>query len=57
MKKVSSHPLSNVIENPKEGVMTRFDLNQMIAHCAFVSQVEPKTFKDANVDPHWIYTM
>jgi uncharacterized protein YdaT len=37
LKKVSSHPLSNVIENSKEGVRTRSGLNQMIAHCAFVS--------------------
>ena len=29
----------------------------MITHCAFVSQIEPKTFKDANDDSHWICVM
>jgi hypothetical protein len=29
----------------------------MIAHYAFVSQVESKFFKDANFDPYWICTM
>jgi hypothetical protein len=29
----------------------------MIARYMFVSQVEPKTFKEANVDSHWICAM
>ena len=29
----------------------------MIAQCAFVSQIEPKNFNDANLDPHWICAM
>jgi hypothetical protein len=52
LREVSSQHLSNVIENPREDVRTRPGLTQMIAHCAFVSQVEPKNFKDVNVDPH-----
>jgi hypothetical protein len=29
-------------------------MNKMIAHCAFVSQLEPKNFKDVNNDSYWI---
>jgi Reverse transcriptase (RNA-dependent DNA polymerase) len=29
-------------------------MNKMIAHCAFVSQLEPKNFKDDNNDSYWI---
>jgi Reverse transcriptase (RNA-dependent DNA polymerase) len=32
-------------------------MNKMIAHCAFVSQLEPKNFKDANNDSYWICAM
>ena len=44
LREVPSHPLDNVIGDPRIGVRTRSSLNQMIAHCAFVSQVEPKNF-------------
>ncbi|KAJ1703663.1 hypothetical protein LUZ63_003442 [Rhynchospora breviuscula] len=54
LREVSSHPLSNVIGDPREGVRTMSGLNQMIGNCAFVSQLEPKSFKEANVDPNWI---
>jgi hypothetical protein len=37
LREVSSHPLSNVIGNPREGVRTRSGVNLMIAHCVFVS--------------------
>jgi hypothetical protein len=32
-------------------------MNKMIAHCAFISQLEPKNFKDANNDSYWICAM
>jgi len=57
LREVPSHPLSNVIGDPRERVKTRSKLNQMIGHCAFVSHIEPKNFKDANVDPNWICAM
>ncbi|KAJ1696040.1 hypothetical protein LUZ63_012738 [Rhynchospora breviuscula] len=57
LREVSSHPLSNVIGDPRESVRTRSVLNQMIGHCTFVSQLEPKSFKEANVDPNWIVAM
>ncbi|KAJ4805895.1 Pol [Rhynchospora pubera] len=57
LREVSSHPLTNVIGDPREGVRTRSSLHQTIGHCAFVSQLEPKSFKEANVDPNWIVAM
>jgi Reverse transcriptase (RNA-dependent DNA polymerase) len=54
LREISSHPLSNVIGNPREGVRTRSGVNLMIAHCAFVSQIEPTKFEQANMDPDWI---
>jgi Reverse transcriptase (RNA-dependent DNA polymerase) len=32
-------------------------MNKMIVHCVFVSQLEPKNFKDANNDSYWICAM
>ncbi|KAJ1684899.1 hypothetical protein LUZ63_016289 [Rhynchospora breviuscula] len=57
LREVFSHHFSNVIGDPREGVRTRSGLNQMIGHCTFVSQLEPKSFKEANVDPNWIVAM
>jgi Reverse transcriptase (RNA-dependent DNA polymerase) len=57
LREVSSHPLSNVIGNPREGVRTKSGVNLMIAHCAFVSQIEPTKFEQANMDPNWIIAM
>jgi Integrase core domain len=57
LREVSSHPLSNIIGNPREGVRTRSGVNLMIAHCAFISQIEPTKFEQANIDPDWIITM
>ncbi|KAJ4749927.1 Pol [Rhynchospora pubera] len=57
LREVSSYPLTNVIGDPREGVRTRSSLHQTIGHCAFVSQLELKSFKEANVDPNWIVAM
>ena len=56
LREVTSHPLHNVIGNPREGVRTRSRL-QAMANCAFVSQLEPTSFKEANNDPNWILAM
>ena len=37
LREVPSHPLTNVIGNPREGVKTRSKHHSLIAHCAFVS--------------------
>ena len=57
LREVPSHPLTNVIGNPREGVRTRSSSLQHIAHFAFVSQIEPKNFKEANHEPNWISAM
>jgi hypothetical protein len=57
LREVLSHLLSNVIGNLREKVRTRSGLNQIIVHYAFVSYVQPKTFKEVNIDPHWICAM
>jgi hypothetical protein len=54
LREVSSHPLSSIIGDPREGVRTMSKMNKMIAHCAFISQLEPKIFKDVNNDSYWI---
>ena len=40
-----------------EGVRTISKYFSLIAHCAFVSQIEPKNFKEANEEPSWISAM
>jgi hypothetical protein len=57
LREVSSHSLSSIIGDPREGVRTRSKINKMITHCAFISQLEPKNFKDANNDSYWICAM
>jgi hypothetical protein len=57
LREVSSHPLSSIIGDPMEGVRTRSKMNKMITHCAFISQLEPKIFKDANNNSYWICAM
>jgi Reverse transcriptase (RNA-dependent DNA polymerase) len=57
LREVFFHPLSSIIGDPREGVRTRSKMNKMIVHCAFVSQLEPKNFKDANNDSYWICAM
>jgi hypothetical protein len=32
-------------------------MNKIIIHCAFVSQLEPKFFNDANNNSYWICAM
>jgi hypothetical protein len=54
IREVFSHHLSSIIGDPREDVRTRSKMNKMIAHCAFISQLEPKIFKDVNNDSYWI---
>ena len=39
------------------GVKTRSSLRDVLNHCAFVSQLEPKTFEEAENDHNWINAM
>ena len=53
---VPHHPHEQVIGNIEEGVKTR-SRAERFAHCAFVSQLEPKNAKEACVDDAWIMAM
>jgi Reverse transcriptase (RNA-dependent DNA polymerase) len=57
LREVFSRPLSSIIGDPREGVRTGSKMNKLITHCAFVSQLEPKNFKDINNDSYWICGM
>jgi hypothetical protein len=57
LREVSAHPLTNVVGDPREGVRTRSGTRNLVAFCAFLSQTEPKSFKEANGDTDWIIAM
>jgi hypothetical protein len=57
LREVFFHHLSSIISDPREGVRTRSKMNKMIVRCAFVYQLKPKFFKDANNDSYWICAM
>ena len=56
-KNVKDHPLDQVIGDPTEGVRTRRALMKTYEHEAYISQVEPKNFKEVKFDEHWINAM
>lgn len=57
LRYVSSHPPELIIGNPFEGTKTRASLRNISGHYAFVSQIEPKTFLEAENDEKWILAM
>ncbi|KAH9687354.1 Integrase catalytic domain-containing protein [Citrus sinensis] len=54
---VSSHPKDVILGDPSRGVTTRSSLKNTCEHNAFISQIEPKSFADAENDESWIMTM
>ena len=56
-KNVKDHPLKQVIGDPTEGVRTRKALMETCEHEAYISQIEPTNFKEAEIDEHWINAM
>ena len=56
-KNVKDHPLDQVIGDPTEGVRTRRALMETCEHEAYISQIEPKNFKEAETDEQWINAM
>ena len=50
---MKDHPLDQVIGDPAEGVRTRRALMETCAHEAYISQIEPKNFKEAETDEQW----
>lgn len=43
-----------VIGSPLQGVQTRYKLNMLNSHWAFLSQVEPKNFKQGEKEESWM---
>ncbi|OMO50151.1 hypothetical protein CCACVL1_30598 [Corchorus capsularis] len=49
-----SHPPDLIIGNPSESVRTRGALREVCEFAAFISQIEPKVFKDAKKEESWM---
>ncbi|GJR52743.1 retrovirus-related pol polyprotein from transposon TNT 1-94 [Tanacetum coccineum] len=59
-KWTKDHPLQNIISDPSEPVSTRLQLHKQPLFCyydAFLTLVEPKTYKDALTQSCWIKAM
>ena len=51
---MSSHPKDVILGDPSRGVTTRSSLRNTCEHAAFISQIEPQSFADAENDESWI---
>ncbi len=51
------HPKDLIIGDPSQGVRTRSSLRNLNDYLAFVSQLEPKTYEEAEKDTNWINAM
>ncbi|GKA23096.1 retrovirus-related pol polyprotein from transposon TNT 1-94 [Tanacetum coccineum] len=59
-KWTKDHPLQNIIGDPSRSVFTRLQLHEQALFCyidAFLTSVEPKTYKDALTQSCWIEVM
>ncbi|GKC66968.1 retrovirus-related pol polyprotein from transposon TNT 1-94 [Tanacetum coccineum] len=59
-KWTKNHPIANVIGDPSRSVSTRKQLQTDAMWCyfdAFLTSVEPKTYKEAMLEPSWIDAM
>ena len=54
---IRSHPLDNVLGDLSKGVQTRSQVQNIVNHLSFLSQIEPKTAKEALLDEDWISAM
>lgn len=54
---VRNHPIDNVLGDLTKGVQTRSQVQNIVSHVAFLSQIEPKSAKDALLDEDWIFAM
>ena len=52
-----NHPKDNLLSQPSERMMTKKALREYCGNCAFVSQLEPKNFVEAQNDESWILAM
>ena len=56
-KYVRDHPIDQVIGDPIQGVRTRRVLKETCEYAAYISQLEPKNFKEAENEESWILAM
>ena len=54
---VSSHSKDVILGDPSRDVTTRSSLRNTCEHNAFISQIEPKSFADAENDEYLIMPM
>ncbi|KAH9801427.1 hypothetical protein KPL71_001026 [Citrus sinensis] len=54
---VSSRLKDVILGDPSRGITTRSSLRNTYEHAAFISQIEPKSFADAENDESWIMAM
>lgn len=54
---LKNHPPENIIGDINKGITTRRGLQNQCAFSAFLSQVEPKTAKEAILDESWLMAM
>jgi hypothetical protein len=57
LRHISSHIPGLIINNPFERTKTRALLRNISGHFSFVSQIEPKSFLEAENDEKWILAM
>ena len=54
---IRNHPIQNIIGDIDQGVLTRAQLQNLVDHMAFLSQIEPTNVKDALEHEDWIIAM
>ena len=56
-KFMRDHPIDQVIRDSVQGVRTRGALKYTCEYAAYISQLEPKNFKEAENEESWILAM
>ena len=49
--------MDQVIRDPIQGVRTKWTLKEICENAAYISQIEPKSFKETEHDESWINAM
>ena len=56
-KFIRNHPMDQIIGDPSKGIITQNSLRNICGNLAFISQIDPKTFSEAENDENWILAM
>ena len=56
-KYVGSHPKELILGDPSQGIRTRSTYREEINYIAFISQVEPHSLEEVEIDPNWMMAM